>query len=445
MNPMEAMSRGLRIPPQAVEAEQSVLGGLMLSPDRIDAVSLRLEADDFYRRDHRLIYRAMVELSGRGTPCDAITLGEWFAKNKFDQVEPTYLMELANDTPSAANVEVYARIVREKAMRRRLIEAASDMVEQAFGFEQDAMDLVDGGIAKLMGMQHVEQNSEYSLRQALTIAYDAAMEAQARGGRIPGIPTGLTELDDVLGGLHNSDLVVIGARPAMGKTALLLNIGLGDDSAAGLISAEQPVVQIGSRLLSIEGGINASRLRNGSHDEEDLGRMANAVARLMPRELMICDRAAMTITDVQRQARRWKQKYGIKRLLVDYLQRIKGSDSRMSRIDQVGEVAIGLKDIARELDIPVVVLAQVNRDVEKRADRRPNMGDLANSSEIEKEADQVLMLYRDEVYNADSPDKGVAEISVEKNRHGPTGFVKAAWHAETMRFRDISHHGSYDY
>lgn len=446
MNPADAVRLGLRIPPQAVEAEQSVLGGLMLAPDRIDAISARLEVDDFYRRDHRAIFCAMLELSRRGTPCDAITLGDWFVANDLgDHVDSTYLIELANDTPSAANVEAYARIVREKAMRRRVIDVASQMVEQAFGAEQDAPELIDTGIAQLMGMQHVEQNSEYSLRQALTIAYEAAESAKARGGRIPGIPTGLTELDEVLGGLHNSDLIVIGARPSMGKTALLLNIGLADDSAAGLISTEQPVVQMGSRILSIEGGINASRLRNGSHDDEDLGQMANAVARLMPRELMIYDRATVTIGDVQRTARRWKQKHGIKRLLVDYVQRIKGNDPRASRIDQVGEVAIGLKDIARELDIPVVALAQVNREVEKRTDKRPNMGDLANSSEIEKEADQVLMLYRDEVYNAESQDKGIAEISVEKNRHGPTGFVRAAWLAETMRFRDLSSRESYDW
>jgi replicative DNA helicase len=391
----------------------------------------------------------MLELARKGIPHDAITLGEWFVKNDIDWVEPAYLMQLVNDTPSAANVEAYAAIVREKAVRRNVIDVATQMVEDAFGAEQDATQLLDGGIARLMGMQHVEQSSEYTLRQALTIAYEAAEAAKARGGKIPGIPTGLTELDDVLGGLHNSDLIVIGARPSMGKTALLLNMALGDAGDAGLFSTEQPVVQIGSRLLAIEGGVNASRLRNGSHDEEDLGRLFNATARLLdpdcPRELMICDQAGLTIGELQRIARRWKQKYGIQRLLVDYVQRVKGNDHRMSRIDQVGEVAIGLKDIARELNIPVVALAQVNRKVEERGDKRPNMGDLANSSEIEKEADQILMLYRDEVYNPTSPDKGIAEISVEKNRHGPTGFVRASWQAETMRFRDLSHHGSYDY
>lgn len=429
------IERMLRVPPNAVAAEQSVLGGLMLAPGRIDAVSARLEEDDFYRRDHRMIFRAMVHLNRRGVPCDAITLGEWFATNGLD-CDPVYLLQLANDTPSAANIETYAAMVREKAVRRRVIDAATELMEQAFGGTQDAAELVDGGIAELMAMQRIETSSEYTLRQTLTIAYEAAQAAKARGGKIPGIPTGLSELDDVLGGLHDSDLIVIGARPAMGKTALLLNILLAHDSAAGLFSTEQPVVQIGSRMLAIEGHINASRLRNGTHDDEDLGRMSAAVARLMEREVVTCDRAGIAIGELQRLARRWKKKHGIRRLLVDYVQRIKGNNPKDSRIDQVSEVAQGLKEIARELNIPVVALAQVNREVEKRGDKRPNMGDLANSSEIEKEADQILMLYRDEVYNPSTEDKGIAEISVEKNRHGPTGFKKVEWHAETMRFTD---------
>jgi len=425
----------LRVPPNAVAAEQSVLGGLMLSPGRIDAVSARLEEDDFYRRDHRMIFRAMVQLNRRGVPCDAVTLAGWFANSGLG-CDPAYLLQLANDTPSAANIDTYAAMVREKAVRRRVIDAATELMEQAFGAAHDATELVDGGIATLMGMQRIEVSSEFNMRQTLTVAYDAAQAAKARGGKIPGIPTGLSELDDVLGGLHDSDLIVVGARPAMGKTALLLNMLLAHDSPAGLASTEQPQVQIGSRLLAIEGRINASRLRNGTHDDEDLGRMAAAVARLMERELVLCDRAGLTIGELQRLARRWKKKHGIQRLYVDYVQRLKGNNPRDSRIDQVSEVAQGLKEIARELNIPVVALAQVNREVEKRTDKRPNMGDLANSSEIEKEADQILMLYRDEVYHPNTEDKGIAEISVEKNRHGPTGFKKVEWHAETMRFTD---------
>ncbi|SEO63846.1 replicative DNA helicase [Luteibacter sp. UNC138MFCol5.1] len=447
----EAAAMGLRVPPHSNDAEQAVLGGLMLSPRALDRVAGRLAPDDFYRRDHRVIFKAMLGLSERGTPCDAITLGEWFvAKDLGHMVDATYLMELANTTPSAANIVAYAAIVRDHATRRRVIDTATRLVEQAFAANDDTGELLDSGITELMGMQRVETTTEFTLRQALSLAYERAEEVKRLGGLVPGISTGLTDLDDVLGGFHDSDLIVIGARPAMGKTALLLNLALAagrqrrSDSGdvetvpvpAGLISTEQPVVQLGARFLAIEAGIKASRLRNGSHDESDLERMFFAVQRLQDRELVINDRASVTIADVQRTARRWKQERDIGVLWVDYIQRIHGSDRRAKKNEQVAEVAAGLKDIGRELDIPVVALGQVRREVENRADKRPNMGDLSDSSEIEKEGDQIAMIYRDEVYNAETADKGLAEILIEKNRHGPTGLVRTQWIAETMKFAD---------
>ena len=428
----------LRISPHSIEAEQAVLGGLMLDANALDRVSDKLGEDDFYRKDHRLIWRAINNLAQRHMPLDPVTLGDWFEANGFADFMggTSYLIDMANATPSAANIAAYADIVREKSLHRKIIDLSTRLTESAYEASGDSAELIDTGIANLMRMQRVHANSEWTLGQALSKAYEAAEAAKARGGAIPGIPTGLSKLDEVLGGWHNSDFVVIGARPSMGKTALLLNVALGGEVAGGLVSTEQPVVQIGSRLLAIEGGINASRLRNGSHDSNDLGKMSFAVQRLLERQLMISDRSAPTIADVQRMARRWRQNHGMKVLLVDYIQRIKGNDPRAKRVEQVVEVTEGLKDIARELDIPVVALAQVNREVDKRTDKRPGMGDLSDSSSIEKEADQIIMLYRDEVYNRDSADKGAAELLVEKNRHGPTGFVRVAWHAETMRFRD---------
>lgn len=444
----EAEALGLRVPPHSTEAEQAVLGGLMLAPDRIDSVASRLNADDFYRRDHRIIYQAMVGLTERKQPCDAITLGEWFERNGLIDVESHYLLELASTTPSAANILAYAEIVHGHATRRRVIDVATDLAERAFSLSDETGELLDKGITELMGMHRVQVSSEYTLKQALSLAYEQAEEVKKLGGLIPGISTSLVDLDDCLGGFHDSDLIVIGARPAMGKTALLLNLALAAGRQrrtdrgevetipvpAGLISTEQPVVQLGARILSIEAGVKASRLRNGSHDEEDLERMFMGVRRLQGRTLMINDRATVSIADAKRAARRWKQEHDIAALWVDYIQRIRGTDPRMRKHEQVAEVAVGLKDIARELDIPVVALGQVGRDVEKRKDMRPNMGDLSDSSEIEKEADQIAMLYRDEVYNPDSPDKGMAELLVEKNRHGPTGLVRAQWIAETMKF-----------
>jgi len=444
----EAAAMGLRVPPHSIDAEQAVIGGLMLSPGALDRVAGRIVPEDFYRHDHRIIFKAMLGLAQRGTPCDAITLGEWFERHGFVEVDATYLMELANTTPSAANIAAYAAIVRDHSTRRRVIDTATRLAELAYAANDDTGELLDGGITELMGMQRVETTSEFTLRQALSLAYEKAEEVKRLGGLVPGVSTGLTDLDDVLGGFHDSDLIVIGARPAMGKTALLLNLALAAGRqrrndrgevettpiSAGLISTEQPVVQLGARFLAIEAGIKASRLRNGSHDETDLERMFFAVQRLQDRELVINDRATVTIADVQRTARRWKQERDIGVLWVDYIQRIRGADRRAKKNEQVAEVAAGLKDIGRELDIPVVALGQVGREVEKRTDKRPNMGDLSDSSEIEKEGDQIAMIYRDEVYNPDTPDKGMAEILIEKNRHGPTGLVRTQWIAETMKF-----------
>jgi replicative DNA helicase len=429
-----------RVPPNSVEAEQAVIGGLMLSPEKIETVAERLAQSDFYRRDHQLIYRAMLELSGRGQPCDAITLGEWFTRNDFDWIESAYLMELANNTPSSANVAAYSQIVREKAVRRSLIDLATSLSVDAYASDSEAPALLDGAIAGLMSMQKVESRAEFTLRQAMTLAYQEAERAKALGGKVPGISTGLSRLDKVLGGWHDSDLVIVGARPAMGKTALLLNFALSAGVPCGIISAEQPAQQVAARVMSIDSHVPAERMRNGSFDTDDLRRLDLSVGRLIERTCLIYDRSAPSIADVSRMARKWKQQNGIKILLVDYVQRIEASnaDKRTPKHERVGEVVRGLKNLARDLDIPVVALAQVGRHVDTREDKQPGMGDISDSSEIEKEADQIITLYRPGVHD-DTADQAEAILSVEKNRHGPTGVVRAAWLAETMRFVDLAH------
>jgi replicative DNA helicase len=434
----------LRVPPNAVDAEQSVLGGLMLAPDRVEDVADRLAESDFYRKDHRLIFRAIMELSARGQPCDTVTLGDWFERADLDGLMggSSYLVELSNNTPSAANITAYADIVRERSVRRQVIGLATNIVEQAYGGDANGAQLLDTSIAELMAMQKVETRYEFTLRQAIGLAINAAHAAgELPDGEIPGIHTGLKKLDEVLGGWHNSDLTIIGARPAMGKTALLLNLALAANVPCGLVSAEQPAQQIGSRVMSIESHVPAMRMRNGRFDESDLPRLDAAARRLIERQCMIYDRSAPTIADVSRIARKWKQQNGIRILFVDYVQRIEASqtDRRTPKHERVGEVVRGLKDLARDLDIPVVSLAQVGRQVEARTDKRPGMGDLSDSSEIEKEADQILTLYRDEVYDENSEHKGIAEIDVCKNRHGPNGVVRCAWLAETMRFANLDY------
>lgn len=424
----------LRMPPNAVDAEQSVLGGLMLAPDKIEALADKLAPADFYQRRHQLIYKAMLELSARGEPCDAVTLGDWFDSNGLGEVSGglAYCAELADTVPSAANIAAYAQIVREKSVLRQVIDQAAQLQERAYAKESSGVELVDQGIANLMALQKTEARSEFTLRQAMTMAYAEAERAKELGGRIPGISSGLTDLDRVLGGWHDSDLIVIGARPAQGKTALLLNFATSCALPCGIISAEQPAQQVGARVMSIKSLVPAERMRNGRFEVHDLRKLENAVGELCDRTCMIYDRSSPTIADVSRVARKWKQQSGIRVLFVDYVQRIESSqtNSRANKAEKVGEVVRGLKNLARDLEIPVVSLAQVGRQAHGR---QPGMGDLSDSSEIEKEADQILTLFRPSTAD-DNADESEAVISVEKNRHGPCGEIKTVWMPETMRF-----------
>lgn len=430
----EARSLGLRVPPHSIDAEQAVLGGLMLAPDKIETLADKLSEQDFYRKDHRMIWRAVLELNARGQPCDAVTMGDWFDNNGLGEMVggAGYLIDLSNSTPSAANIVAYAQIIREKSVMRQVIDQATRLVESAYSGESNGVELVDRGITELMALQKVEARSEFTLRQAMTLAFAEAERAKELGGKIPGISSGLVDLDRVLGGFHDSDLVVIGARPAQGKTALLLNFATACSIPCGIVSAEQPAQQIGARVMSIKSHVPAERMRNGRFDTGDVKRLGVAVEELCDRTCMIYDRSAPTIADVSRMARKWKQQNGIRILFVDYVQRIEAfaTNARANKAEKVGEVVRGLKNLARDLEIPVVALAQVGRQAENR---QPGMGDLSDSSEIEKEADQILTLFRPSTGD-DCDDDSLAVISVEKNRHGPCGEVKTVWLPETMRF-----------
>lgn len=425
---------GIRVPPHSRDAEQGLLGGLMLDPGRVDAVLPLVAEADFYEARHRLLFRAIVELSARGQPCDAVTMGDWLDGHGLaDMVGGvSYPIELANTTPSAVAVPAYATIIREKSVYRQVIEHGMALVESAYADDGDAPGLLDRGITGLMGLQRVETRSEFTLRQAMTAAYEEAQRAKELGGRIPGISSGLADLDRVLGGWHDSDLIVVGARPSQGKTALLLNFAAQCSLSQGIVSAEQPAQQMAARIMSIKSRVPAERLRNGRFDTDDLRKLEHAVGDLLDRRMMIYDRSAPTIADVARMARKWHKEHGIRVLFVDYIQRIAPSatNPRANKAEKVGEVVQGLKNISRELRIPVVALAQVGRQAEGR---QPSMGDMSDSSEIEKEADQVLTLFRPGTASKDDADDH-AVISVEKNRHGPTGDIRVTWIPETMTF-----------
>lgn len=433
-------AEGLRIPPHSIESEQSVLGGLMLKPSALESVAAALSENDFYRRDHRIIWRAIVDLDGKGQPFDAVTLGEWFQTQRMADLVggASYIIELANTTPSAANILAYAKIVRGKAMLRALVDAGTELASDAFNAE-DGQGLLDAAIGRLMAMQRAETRCEYTLKQAASIAWREAAAAYERKGALAGITTGLTDLDEQLGGLHPGDLIVVGARPSMGKTAMLFGMSFAAAEkgfANGIISGEQPANQLGARMLSAASRVPGNSFRTGRFHEEEWPRLTHGIERLAALPIWILDRGSPSIAEIQRVSRRWKQQHGIKALYVDYIQRISGSGDR--RHEVIGETCRGLKSLARDLEIPIVALSQVNREVEKRKPPIPRMGDLSDSSEIEKEADVVITIYREDYYNPDTNKRGVAQLTVDKNRHGPTGFIEVLWRAETMTFENYA-------
>lgn len=428
----------LRVPPHSTEAEQSVLGGLMLVPEALAKVSL--EPEDFYRRDHQVIYRAICDLDRKGQPFDTVTLMEHFESTRQD-VDHSYLIGLAANIPSAANIAAYAAIVRDKSVLREAIAIASALVNDGFNTSgRDTAELVDAAIGSLMALAKQESRHEFTMAQAVTAAFHDMHEAYQAGGAIRGVPSGFGRVDKRLGGFHPGDLVVIGARPAMGKTALLINLA---EAAAekghcvGMISGEQSFTQVGQRAMSRSSGVAAERMRSGDLEEEEWPYLQDAIVRLKKHQFHIYDRSAPTLDETRRVLRRWKQEHGMSAAYIDYAQRIRIPKAQ-SRVDEVAEVARGLKEIARDLDVPVIALAQVVKGVDSREDKRPTMSDLANSDDLVREADVIAMLYRDEVYHEDSRDKGVAEFNVEKNRHGPCGQFRLAWKAETMRFGDLA-------
>ena len=431
----------LRVPPHNADAEAQVLGAMLLVPDCIETVAAMLRPEDFYRREYREIFDALMRQSGKGRPTDAVTLGDVLPEHR------VALVELANSAYSAANVKGYAAMVRDKAMRRSLIEFGTRLAGDAFGNDADTPDLIADTIGALMRMQKTEAKAEYTLRDAMSLAYKAAQQAKELGGAIPGIPSGLSKLDHLLGGWHDGDLIVMGARPAMGKTAMLVKFALACGVPCGIVSAEQPAIQIGARAMSARSHVDAGKFRNGAFDDDDIGALMRAVSELVTHPCMIYDRSSPSIADVVRMARKWRQSEDIRCLFVDYVQRIEASnaDKRTPKHERVGEVVRGLKTLARDLDIPVFALCQVGRQVEARTDKRPSMGDMSDSSEIEKEADQILTLYREAVYfdeggvnERNQPVRAnVAEINVEKNRHGPCGYVECVWVPESMRFENM--------
>lgn len=423
---------------QSLEAEQAVLGGLMLDNRRWEDAASVVTADDFTRADHRVIFAAMAELLRDSQPFDAVTLAEALnLRGDLDRAGGlAYLATLARDTPTAANVGAYAKIVRDRSVLRQTLKIAETLRSEVNGGEPAA---ADNAITALMRLGESAQDHEHAIMGVIREANDELDKLNQAQGRLVGVSSGLTELDQCLGGFQGGDLISIGARPSAGKTALLLNIAAKCGVPCGFISAEQSRVQLGLRLISIHGRVSVHKMRTADLEDEDWKRVLVGGSTASKQEIWINDKPAPKIAEVMRQARKWKQRHGIRILLVDYLQRIKADNPELNYRERVTETAQCLKQLARELNIPVVALAMVNRQVEQREDKRPGLSDFKESGAIEEESDQVLTLYRNEVYHPeDMSQHGIAELSVLKNRHGPIGLIKCAWQKEYMRFEDLA-------
>lgn len=435
---------GGRVPPHNLDAEQSVLGALLLSTDAQLAVSeAGVSVDDFYKPAHQHVFEAMARLMGVAAPVDVVTVADELRRaGLLDDVGgPGYLLELQAITPAISHAGRYARIVRETALLRRLIRAAGEIAELGYGEGSDVAGVLDAAETMLYALSSEQTNgSALDLDVAIGSVLD---DAQARAGSkdLPGLRTGFTDFDELLLGLQDATLNVVASRPAMGKSALALGIALHvaavERRPVLFVSLEMSAKELATRVLTAATGLSARPLRTGQLGQRDWEVLGQGVVQLANVPLVIFDNSAATMTEVRAQARRLIKRFGdVGLVVVDYLQLMR-SPSRETRQLEVAEVARGLKVLARDLNRPVLAMAQVNRDLESRGDKRPLLGDLRESGEIEAAADTVTMLYRDEVYNTDSTDRGLAELIVQKNRSGPTGMVKLAFLGASTRFANL--------
>lgn len=437
----------LRVPPHSLEAEQAVLGGLMLAPEAWDRVSDRVNEDDFYRKDNRLIFRAIAELSARNHPCDAVTLGEWFQSHGLAEEigGVATLAELANATPSAANIAAYAEIVRDRSVLRQLIDAGTEIVGNGYRTEgrttQEILEAAEQRVFQIAEAGARGRKGFLDMRQVANEAIRILHDRYENRGQITGLATGFSDLDEKTAGLQSSDLIILAGRPSMGKTALAVNIAeaaaIKARKVVAVFSMEMSASQLGFRLVSSLGRINQQALRTGDLAEEDWPRVTQAITLLSESRLYIDDTPALSPVELRSRARRLHREHGgLGLIVIDYLQLMQVPGSKENRATEISEISRGLKALAKELDVPVIALSQLNRSLEQRTDKRPMMADLRESGAIEQDADVIMFIYRDEYYNKESADKGTAEVIIGKQRNGPTGTIRLAFRGEFTRFEN---------
>jgi replicative DNA helicase len=438
----------LKLPPHSLEAEQSVLGGLMLEETAWDRAAEIVTEKDFYRHDHRLIFRALAQLAQESKPRDALTVSSTL--NRMGELEEVggmaYLGEIVKNTASAANIAAYAEIVRERSVLRQLIRVSyeiSDVAYQPKGATSD--DILDEAERKIFAIaeQQTKGDGPQAMKPLLKKAVDRIERLFASDSPLTGLSSGFTDLDERTAGLQKADLVIVAARPSMGKTAFAMNLVenvLLGGAPVLVFSMEMPADSLVMRMLSSLGRIDQTRVRSGKLGEEDWPRLSSTMAMLNEQKLFIDDTAALSPTELRARARRVARENGgaLGMIMVDYLQLMRVPGLENNRVNEISEISRSLKGLAKELNCPVIALSQLNRSLEQRPNKRPVMSDLRESGAIEQDADVIMFIYRDEVYNPESPDKGTAEIIIGKQRNGPIGTMRLAFLGKYTRFEDLA-------
>jgi len=438
----------LTLPPGSVQAEQALLGGLMLDNSAWDKVADLVSEADFYRPDHRLIFGAIRTLSERRQPFDAITISEYL-ESRAEIAEAGglgYLGSLVSETPSAANVADYARIIRDRALLRELIQTGNHIVGSAFHTEgRPATELVDEAERRILeiAQRGQRQGSGFvHLRDILGSTIDRIDALHQAGGALTGVSTGFHRFDDYTSGLQKGDLIVVAGRPSMGKTTLALNVAenaaFGSGLPVAVFSMEMSVEQLAFRMISSLGRVDQAHLRNGRFGDEDWPRINGAIRQMAEAKIFIDDTPALTPTEVRSRARRLQREHGLELIVIDYLQLMQVAGNTENRATEISEISRSLKALARELKVPVIALSQLNRSVEQRQDKKPVMSDLRESGAIEQDADLIVFIYRDEVYNQNTPRKGIADITIAKQRNGPTGEFPLTFLGKYTRFENYA-------
>jgi len=453
----DAQIEQIKLPPHSVEAEQSVLGGLLLEAGALDKIIDLISDADFYRQEHRLIYRQIVRLSELAKPVDVITVAEALEiSGELEKVGGLpYLGGLAQNVPSAANVRRYGEIVRERSIMRKLVEVGTDITSSAYNpTGRDAAQLLDEAESKVFEIAEQGSKGKQGFMAMPPLLTQVVERIETLYGRdntsdVTGTATGFTDLDRMTSGLQGGDLIIVAGRPSMGKTAFSINIAenvaLDTNLPVAIFSMEMGAAQLAMRMLGSVGKLNQHDLRTGRLQDDDWGRLTHALGKLNDAPLFIDESAALSSLELRARSRRLHRQHGkLGLIVVDYLQLMSSNAGKAgeNRATEISEISRSLKALAKELHVPVIALSQLNRSLEQRPNKRPVMSDLRESGAIEQDADLILFIYRDEVYNSDSPDKGKAEIIIGKQRNGPIGKVELAFRGEYTRFENLAQ-GSY--